>query len=77
MEHLRYLGHIIRIKSEYGDVGLPDECSQIRLLLIEPHGALSARRLPWRFQGDGNSVRNAIVAAAPASDTCRLIGVEK
>lgn len=48
-------------------MGLPDECGEIRLLLIEPHSALSARRLPWRFQGDRNSVRNAIVAAAPGS----------
>lgn len=48
-------------------MGLPDECGEIRLLLIEPHSALSARRLPWRFQGDRNSVRSAIVAAAPGS----------
>lgn len=40
---------------------LAKESGEIQLALIEPHCALSDHRLPWRFQGDENSVRNAIV----------------
>ena len=47
-------------KTEYGDVRLADEWDEIRPVLIEPHNALSDHRLPWRCQGDGNSVRNAM-----------------
>lgn len=66
-----------RREREYGDIRLADECSEICLVLIEPRCALSDHRLPWRFQGDRNSVSNAIVETAPGSDTCRLIWAEK